>query len=157
MNITLIVVLLIILLMAVRGYKKGMTKEIIGMISLAVTLFVISLIIVLYVSFRAEETKNIVFTIIILLLVAIVYSVVKIFLKSAKLLSKLPVIKIIDRFLGIFIGAAEGLLLVWLLYILNSASIFGSLTEVIARDTVSSQILSKLCEYNYLLRMIDAF
>lgn len=154
MNITLIIVLLIILIMMRRGYKRGVTKEIIGLISLSVTLFVISLIIMLYVSFLAEEVKNTIFTIIVLLLVAVVYWVVKVFLKSVKLLSKLPVIKIIDRFFGLFAGGLEGLLIVWLLYIMHGAGLTGPFTEMIARDTASSEILMKLCEYNYLLKMM---
>lgn len=152
-NITLIVVAGVILMMMIRGYKKGMTKEISGLISLAVTLFVVSLIIMLYTSFHAEEGKNITVSFILLVLTAIIYTIVKIFLKSAKLLSKLPVIKIVDRFLGIFVGALEGLVLVWMIYVLNEAGIFGGFSEQIVQDTMSSEILRKIYEYNYLIKI----
>ena len=85
MNITLIIVALIIILAAVHGYKKGMTKEVSGLLSWTVTLFVMSLIIMLYTSFYASESKNTIFTIIILGIVAIVYFVIKMFLKPIKL------------------------------------------------------------------------
>ena len=83
MNITLIGFIILMLAMVSRGFKKGMVKEITGLISLALTLFVVSLIIMLYTSFHAEETENMIVTVIILVVVSLIYSLVKIFLKSA--------------------------------------------------------------------------
>lgn len=157
MNITLIIVILIISCMTIRGYKKGITKEIAGLISLAVTLFVISIVITIYMSLRLDEMKNTVVGIVFLIIIAFVYSFVRIFLKSAKVLSKLPLINVIDKFMGIFIGAAKGLLIVWLIYILNEAALLGEFSTFIIKDTMSSKILQKIVEYNYLLKMISFF
>lgn len=153
MNVTLIGFIILMLVMVSRGFKKGMVKEITGLISLAVTLFVVSLIIMLYTSFHAEETENMLVTVIILVAVSLIYSLVKIFLKSAKLLSKLPVIKLLDRFLGIFVGAAKGMIILWIIYILNEGNLFGPLTEQIVKDTMNSDILMKIYEYNYLMKL----
>ena len=90
MNITLIIVFVIFILTIVHGYKKGMTKEISGLVSWAVTLFVMSLVIMLYTSFRANEGKNMVVTIIILAAVALVNGIIRLFLKPIKLVVKLP-------------------------------------------------------------------
>lgn len=153
MNVTLIGFIILMLVMVSRGFKKGMVKEITGLISLAVTLFVVSLIIMLYTSFHAEETENMIVTVIILVVVSLIYSLVKIFLKSAKLLSKLPVIKLLDRFLGLFVGAAKGMIILWIIYILNEGNLFGPLTEQIVKDTMNSDILMKIYEYNYLMKL----
>ena len=153
MNVTLIGFIILMLVMVSRGFKKGMVKEITGLISLAVTLFVVSLIIMLYTSFHAEETENMLVTVIILVVVSLIYSLVKVFLKSAKLLSKLPVIKLLDRFLGIFVGAAKGMIILWIIYILNEGNLFGPLTEQIVKDTMNSDILMKIYEYNYLMKL----
>lgn len=153
MNVTLIGFIILMLAMVSRGFKKGMVKEITGLISLAVTLFVVSLIIMLYTSFHAEETENMLVTVIILVVVSLIYSLVKIFLKSAKLLSKLPVIKLLDRFLGLFVGAAKGMIILWIIYILNEGNLFGPLTEQIVKDTMNSDILMKIYEYNYLMKL----
>lgn len=153
MNVTLIGFIILMLVMVSRGFKKGMVKEITGLISLAVTLFVVSLIIMLYTSFHAEETENMLITVIILVVVSLIYSLVKIFLKSAKLLSKLPVIKLLDRFLGLFVGAAKGMIILWIIYILNEGNLFGPLTEQIVKDTMNSDILMKIYEYNYLMKL----
>ena len=157
MNITLIIVALIIILTAVHGFKKGMTKEVSGLISWAVTLFVMSLVIMLYTSFHASESKNTIFTIIILAAVVIVYSIIKMFLKPIKLVVKFPVFKFFDQILGFITGIAEGVLIVWLMYVLNESGIFGEFGEMITRDTARSQILSFIYEYNYLLKISIGF
>lgn len=157
MNFTLIIVFFIILLSVVHGFKKGMIKEISGLISWAVTLFVISLFIMLYTSFNANEGKNTVFTVIILAAVAIIYSIIRIFLKPIKLVAKLPLLRLLDRILGIVIGTAEGLLIVWLMYVLNESGIFGQYGDMIAADTARSQILSLIYEYNYLVKIAAGF
>lgn len=153
MNITLIIVFLIFILAMIHGYKKGMTKEITGLISWTVTLFVMSLVIMLYTSFRANEGKNVVFTLIILAAVAIVNGIIRLFLKPVKLAAKLPILKFLDRLAGIVVGIAEGFLIVWLMYVLNESGIFGQVGEMIKADTARSQILSLIYEYNYLIKI----
>ena len=157
MNITLIIVFIIFISAAVHGYKKGMTKEISGLISWVVTLFVMSLVIMLYTSFRANEGKNMVLTIVILLLVALVNGIIRLFLKPIKLVAKLPVLKFLDRVLGVVIGIAEGFLIVWLMFVLNESGLFGQFGEMITADTIRSQILSFIYEYNYLARVAAGF
>ena len=157
MNFTLIIVTLIIILSAVHGFKKGMTKELSGLISWAVTLFVMSLIIMLYTSFHANESKNMIFTIIILAVIVIMYSVVKFFLKPVKLVVKLPLFKTLDQILGFITGIAEGFLIVWLMYVLNESGILGEFGEMITADTTKSQILSVIYEYNYLIKIAQGF
>ena len=157
MNFTLIVVILMIFLAAIHGYKRGMTKEISVLISWAVTLFVMSLVIMLYTSFNANESRNTIFTVVILILVAITYSVIRLFLKPIKMVVKLPFLRFLDRVFGFIIGIAEGVLIVWLVYVLNESGIFGPIGEVMNADTARSQILSLLYEYNYLIRIAAGF
>ena len=157
MNFTLIIVFLIIVLAAIHGYKRGITKEIAGLISWAVTLFVMSLIIMLYTSFVASEGRNTIFTVVILVVVAIVYSMIRLFLKPIKLVVKLPLFRFLDQVLGIVVGTAEGVLIVWLVYVLNESGIFGLVGEMINTDTARSQILSLIYEYNYLIKIAAGF
>ena len=157
MNFTIIIVFLIFLLTIVHGFKKGMIKEISGLVSWAVTLFVMSLVIMLYTSFRANESKNMVFTIILLVAVAVVNGVIRLFLKPIKLVVKLPLLKLLDQLLGSVIGIAEGFLIVWLMYVLNESGLFGQFGEMIKADTARSQILSLIYEYNYLIKIASGF
>lgn len=157
MNLTLVIVLTIIVLTAIHGSKKGLTRELTNLISWGVTLFVMSLIIMLYTSLNASETRNSIYSIIILLAVMFIYSFIKIFLKSAKIISKLPIFNLLDKILGFFAGIVEGLLLVWLLYVLNEGGVFGEIGELIRIDTAKSEILSIIYEYNYLIKIAKGF
>ncbi|MBR4983368.1 MAG: CvpA family protein [Lachnospiraceae bacterium] len=157
MNFTLIIVFLIIIFAAVHGYKKGITKELSGLISWAVTLFVIALVIMLYTSFHNNDGKNTVFTVIVLVVIAAIYSVVRFILIPAKFIAKLPLFRFLDQVLGFVIGIGEGVLIVWLVYILNESGIFGAYGELIRIDTARSEILSLLYEYNYLIKIAAGF
>lgn len=157
MNFTLIIVFLIIILATMHGYKKGITKELSGLISWAVTLFVMALVIMLYTSFHNNQGKNTVFTIIILIAVAVIYSVVRFVLKPAKFIAKLPLFRFLDQILGLVIGIGEGVLIVWLLYVLNESGMFGQFGEMISADTARSEILSLIYEYNYLIKIAAGF
>ena len=153
MNFTLIIVFLVLILAAVHGYKKGITKELSGLISWAVTLFVMALIVMLYTSFHNKDGRNTIFTVILLFAVGIVYSVIRFILKPAKFIAKLPLFHFLDQILGLVIGIGEGVLIVWLLYVLNESGIFGQFGEMICADTARSEILSFIYEYNYLAKI----
>lgn len=157
MNLTFLIVLTIIVLSAIHGTKKGITKEITNLISWGVTLFVMSLIIMLYTSLYSSETRNSIYSIAILMAVIFVYGFVRIFFKSAKIISKLPVFNLLDKCLGFFVGIAEGFFLVWLFYILNEGGLFGTFGEIINMDTAKSEILSSIYNYNYLIKIAKGF
>jgi uncharacterized membrane protein required for colicin V production len=153
MNITLIIVILIIIVKAIRGFQKGMTREISSLIAWTVTLFVMSIVLMFYSSLHANEAGNTIYSLIILVVVGLVYGVVRLFLKSAKLIAKLPVFHFLDQVLGFVVGLGEGMLIVWLLYVLNEGGLFGSFSEMISNDTASNAILSLIYEYNYLAKL----
>ena len=157
MNITLLLIIFIFILAMVHGFKKGFTKEISALVSWAVTLFVMSLIIMLYSSFRSSEGKNMIFTIIFLIVTGAIYAIIRFVFKPAKTIAKLPLFHFLDQLLGVVIGATEGLVIVWLLYILNESGVLGSFGELIRADTAKSQILTFLYEYNYLIRIAAGF
>lgn len=157
MNFTLIIVLLILILAAVHGYKKGITKELSGLISWAVTLFVMALVIMLYTSFQNNEGRNTIFTVILLSIVGIIYSVVRFILKPVKFIAKLPLFHFLDQILGLVIGVGEGILIVWLLYVLNESGTLGQFGDMIRTDTARSEILTFIYEYNYLIKIAAGF
>ena len=157
MNVTLLIVAVIIILAMIHGFKKGFTKEISALISWAVTLFVMSLVIMLYSSFHASQGKNMVITIAILVVTGAVYSIIKFVFKPAKVIAKLPLFRFLDQVLGLFVGIAEGFVLVWLLYVINESGMLGSLGDIIRNDTANSEILSIIYEYNYLIRIASGF
>lgn len=153
-NLTLFIFALILVITILHGFRKGMTKEIAGLVAWIVTLFVMSMILMIYSRFRAEETGSAVASIILLLIVGLIYGVVRIFFKSVHAISKLPIFHFLDQMLGGVIGFGEGILIIWLLYILNAGGLLGSFGEILMRDTMENGLLTMLYEYNYLVRLV---
>lgn len=153
MNITLVLVILIIVTMGLRGFKKGLVKEVSEILSLGITLFTVLLLLMLYLTFRSKEIKNLLITVIILIIISTCYVLSKLLLKSFKILCKLPLVKYINKLLGIVGGAFEGVLLVWIFYLLNDHNIFGNYSNIIRIQTAASEILTFIYENNYLIKM----
>jgi len=150
-NITLIVVILLAVYLMSRGYRKGLTKEISGLVALAVAFFVLALVYMLYSSFQAGEVTNVVYSVIFLILSGAVYGVVKFFLNSAKMLSHLPVVHFLDKVLGIAAGAIKTILIVWLFFMFCLENNVGALTEYVRADVANSTILKLICQYNFFM------
>ena len=155
--VTVLIVFSIIILAIIHGFKKGLTKEISSLICWAVTLFVMTLVIMLYTSFSASEGKNMIITIVILVITGIIYSIIKFVFKPAKIIAKLPLFRILDQLLGLVIGIVEGFVLVWLLYVLNESGVLGSFGDMIRADTAKNEILSLIYEHNYLIKIAAGF
>lgn len=156
-NITLIFAVLIIFFMGTKGYRRGMAKEISGLISWIITLFVMSLIIMLFSSVLSNQARNTIYSALILILVGLIYGLVRLVFKSVKLISRLPVFNALNRILGFVVGMGEGILIIWLIYVINETGVFGSIGHMIYRDTSNSVILSLLYQYNYLARLVTIF
>ncbi|MCQ2550503.1 MAG: CvpA family protein [Lachnospiraceae bacterium] len=154
MNVTLLIVLAVLLFWMYRGWKSGMAKTVTGIISWSVTLFLISIFIMLKASIQESETQNVTISLILIAVTAGIYGIVRFFLRTIKIIAKLPIFHFLDRLVGIPLGLLEGIVFVWLLYVLHSAGLFGGYTERILTDTTSNQFLSILYEYNYLLHFL---
>lgn len=144
MNLTLIFMVLILISMSYKGYKKGGIKEIINMISLIVTLVVLSLLITLYVSYTGGMVKNTIFTVVLLGVIAFIYPVVKAFLKTSKLLTALPVVKRLNKVLGLLIGLIQGFLVLVIIYEIVGVADLGPISRIIMEDTLENKILYKI-------------
>ncbi len=153
MNYTLIVVILIIILKMIGAFRRGMAKEISNLIALIVVLFVISICIMLFSSFKAGETVNTFYSVILLVILGAVYGLVKFILKSAKSISHLPIIHFLDHILGAVVGVVESVLIVWIILFICQHYYFGPITTIINEDIKQSEILYMLNKYNFFIRL----
>lgn len=151
-NFTLIVVGIIALFELIKGFRRGMVKEIAGFIALVITLFVGALLIMLISSFQDGETKNTIIAAILLVAIGLVYGIVNLILKSVKALSKLPVINVADSLLGFVLGAGKALMIVWITFLIVSEGFFPEISIRILEDVSDSKILTWLYENNFLLK-----
>ena len=149
MNLTLIIVLIVMLYMVTAGYKKGLTKQISGIVALAAAFVMLSLGIMLVSSFQNREVTNTVYSVILLSVFGLVYGIVKFLLRSIKLITNLPVLNFFDHVLGIAAGLVKGILIVWIFFLLCEHSYLGDLTEYVRSDISNSTILKLLYQFNF--------
>lgn len=117
----LIIIALIFIWRMTVGFRKGMVQEIISLIAMAVAGVCVLLIFGAIGSYLNREIGKVVQMVIILLVVCAVYRLIHVLFTSLELISKLPVIKWLDKLLGIVIGAGEAALIVgFIIYFLKS-------------------------------------
>lgn len=148
MNILLIIVLLFALWRGYAGMKKGMVDEVRMLLSLILTMFVLSLAILLYTSVKENDTKNIILFVIAILITGLVAHLVSLIFKSLSAIARLPVLRFADRLLGMAFGAMEAVVGLWIVYIVIGSFDTGVFGSQIAAWTMQSEFLTKLYRMN---------
>lgn len=155
LNFLMIIVIILALFKAVDGYKKGMVKEIISLVSMAVLCAVAALIAGGISSYNNGRIFNVIVAAILLLLVLIVHQLLKVVFFSAKLLSKLPVVNFVNKLLGMVFGVFEVVLFLWTVYTLVMMMELGAIEQMIVSYTQESKVLTWIYKYNYLAYLIE--
>lgn len=119
--IALIIIAIIFIWRITTGFRKGMVQEIISLIAMAVAGVCIFLIMGAVGNYLNHEIGKMVQVIVVLFVVCIVYRLVHVLFTSLELISKLPIIKGLDKLLGALIGCVEAVLIVAaLVYLLKN-------------------------------------
>lgn len=155
MNIMVLIVLFLLLIKIMDGYKKGMVKEIISFVSLIVMCIVVVLISAGLHSYMEKEVLGIVVAVLLLAVLGIAHHLLQVVFFSAKLLSKLPVISWGNKVLGMVVGALEVVLLLWTLYTFIMYFGLGMLGQLIVEYTSQSQLLTWVYELNMLAPIVE--
>lgn len=141
----------------VVGYRRGMVKELVSLVSLVVLCVVAALVAYGVNSYHDGRIFNAIVTVILLLLLITAHHLLSIVFFSAKLATKLPVVHFLDKLLGIVFGAAEVVLVLWTLYAFMMMMDIGSIRQAILKYTEESTVLTWIYEHNYLARCIEGF
>ena len=149
-NLLLIALLLLTCYKLVCGYKNGIVKEIISLISLLLLCAVAALIANGIQSYQKGHFLNVVVAVVLLVVLSIAHHLLSLVFFSAKLVAELPVIRHVNQLLGAVFGLCEGVLFLWLVYVLNDMLEMGSAGEMIRSFTEQSVILTWLYENNWL-------
>ena len=104
----------------VAGFKKGMVQELISLIAMVVAGVCVILILGVIGSYLDREIAQVVKMVAVLSVVCLVYRLVNVLFTSLQLIAKLPIVRWIDKVLGIAVGFAEaGLLVMVFIHILK--------------------------------------
>lgn len=156
MNIMVLIVLFLLVIKIMDGYKKGMVKEIISFVSLIVMCIVVVLISAGLHSYMEKEVLGIVVAVLLLAVLGIAHHLLQVVFFSAKLISKLPVISWGNKVLGMVVGALEVVLLLWTLFTFIMYFGLGMLGQLIVEYTSQSRLLTWLYELNMLAPIVES-
>ena len=148
MNILLIIVAIAALCKMVDGYKKGMVKEIISLISMIVLCMVAGLVAFGAKGYMSGKIGGVIISVVLLCLIGIAHHLLGLVFFSAKVITKLPVIHSADKLLGIVFGIFEVVLVLWTIYTFIMLGNTGVIGGLISDYTADSQVLSWIYRYN---------
>ena len=155
LNLLLVITAVILLCMVEDGYKKGMVRSLISLISLLITCVILFLLGNALSSYFDGRFFNVIITLLLLAAIGLVHHLLNVVFFSAKVISKLPIVHSLDKLLGIVVGILETVLIVWTIYAFNIFRDLGTLGQVIVDYTRDSKILTCLYENNYLAYLIE--
>lgn len=150
MNLLLIILGVVLIWRVVEGFKIGMVREIISFVSLIVMSVSVLLLAVALGSYMDKDIISMIVAIILFLVLCILHRLVGIVFFSAKAISKLPVVRGINRVLGGVVGIFETIVIAWVIFSLVMVFRMGVLGDHIMLYIKESSILSFLYENNYL-------
>jgi len=155
LNILLIIVVVAAVCKMVDGYKKGVVKEIISLVSLVVLCVVAALIAYGVSNYFDGRFLNVAVAVVLLSVLGIVHHLLSLVFFSAKMVVKLPVISFLDKLLGIAFGVVEVVLLLWTVYAFIMILDVGAIGQVILSYTEDSSLLLWLYRNNYVALGIE--
>lgn len=119
--IALIIIAIIFIWRITAGFRKGMIQEIISLIAMVIAGVCVILILGAAGSYLNQEIGKTIQMVAVLAVVCLIYRLVHVLFTSLELISKLPIIKGVDKLLGAVVGLAEAVLIVgFLVYFLKN-------------------------------------
>lgn len=155
MNIVFFIVLLLLIGGGLKGYKRGMVEELNTVIALLLALAAISMFIVAVKGYMDHETLRAILGIVCMTIAILVYKITDFILSSLKLISQIPVIRGVNKLLGLGTGILEAVLLIWVVFIVIVAFKFGGMSSYILSDIKENAFLTYLFQNNYLARFMS--
>ncbi len=154
MNLLAVIFLILIVWRALKGLKNGFAKEINGLLSLFMALVVISIALLLLGGIVQKNTRLIIISSVMLIIVSGLYRLLGTVMKSVETMAKLPIISLVNVLAGALAGAMEVIVVFWMLYIIVDSFPTGQFGERIKEWTEQSAILVNIYNKNYIARWI---
>ncbi|MBO4807667.1 MAG: CvpA family protein [Lachnospiraceae bacterium] len=150
MNFLLIILILIGVWRIVDGYKNGIVKEIISLITLVILALATVLISRAISAYFDKQIINMAAAVLMFLILCLAHTALKFVFFSAKLISKLPVISTFNKLIGGLFGVVETILFAWVIFTFAMYMDLGVLGEEIMLYTKDNAVLTFIYERNYL-------
>lgn len=149
-NLLLIAVLILAVVNVVLGYKRGMVKAVISLVSLVV-LCVVGLLLANGISsYNDGKFFQVALVVILLGVIGLAHHLLSIVFFSAKLIAKLPVVHSVDKLLGAVFGILETVLILWTVYTFVMMMDLGMVGQLIRTCAEENRFLAWMYQHNYL-------
>ena len=155
MNIMLILAVLFALFKIVDGYKKGMVKEIVSLVTLIIMGIMIVLISRGLHSYMEKEVLGVIIAVVLMALLGVVHHLLNVVFFSAKMISKLPVIHWVNKVFGAVFGVLEVILTLQIVYVFIMYFGLGMIGQQILEYTRESIVLAKIYQYNVVAKLVE--
>lgn len=155
LNFLLIGLIVLAVINIVRGYKKGMVKAIISLVSLVILCVIVSLLAYGISSYNDGNLFHVALMLVLLLVLGSVHLLLGVVFFSAKMVVKLPVVHFADKLLGILFGLLETVLILWTIYTFVMMMDLGVIEDMIVTWADENPVLTWLYQYNYLAYFIE--
>lgn len=154
MNLVLVIVLIIIACSAVNGYRKGMVEEVVSILALLIGIIAIALVASAIGNYLTKHISNMLIAIILFIALLIIMQIARLVIASLKFITKMPIIHGVNKLAGLAIGLAEGVLIVWIGFILFDRFNFGGYEAQMLQQIENNAFLTLLYQKNYIKLMM---
>lgn len=155
MNLMLIAAALFALFKVVDGYKKGMIKEVVSLVTLILMGIMVVLISKGLHSYMEKEVVGVIIAVVLMALLGAVHHLLNVVFFSAKMISKLPVISWVNKVLGAVFGFLEVILTLQIIYVFIMYFGLGMIGQQILEYTRESIVLTKIYQYNVVAKLVE--
>ena len=155
MNLMLIAAALFALFKVVDGYKKGMIKEVVSLVTLILMGMMVVLISKGLHSYMEKEVVGVIIAVVLMALLGVVHHLLNVVFFSAKMISKLPVISWVNKVLGAVFGFLEVILTLQIIYVFIMYFGLGMIGQQILEYTRESIVLTKIYQYNVVAKLVE--
>ncbi len=154
-NIPFLLAVALLICFAVRAWKEGFVSELFAFISALIASVAILLLALAVHSVFDNERIALVVAIVLLILLGIFHRLINLLFDPIQLVAKLPVVKVLDKILGIAMALFETAVIIWTVYSIIIIVDAGILGDIIVDCVKNNPLMGYLYEHNPLYILVD--
>lgn len=151
-NILFVIVVLMLLIGAVWGWKRGLLDSVIRIISCILGILVIVVMAKGVGSFIQKSYIQVIMALLLLVLIQIIHKVVRFLTDTFKLVRAIPVGRLVDKLAGGVLGLVEAVLVTWLIFLLIGVFDVLGLNTWVMQQVEQSRFLTMI--YHYMIELL---
>ena len=154
-NILFIIVIAILGIGVIWGWKRGFLESVIRIISCILGILVLIVVAKGIGSFMQKSYVQVVMAFALLAAIRLIHKIMRFFFFFFKLVRAIPIGKLADKFAGAALGLAESVLIVWLGFLLLGVFDTLGLNAWVLEQVEQSRFLTIMYHSNYLIALLQ--